>query len=168
MSDTVYMRTVYGVLALMIFGCQTESVPSVTGTIGPTGAQGQSGAMGATGPTGAAITVLNGFLCQGSVVIASQNLTFRYKATKFTTGDLMVSCSVSGSQMQSSNSDFHRSGSSGASNYGCSLVYDVDAASAGSWLFTYQGGTRAFTYVDASSSHNNETGGFYSYECTDF
>lgn len=120
-------------------------------------------------PTTTGMTISSGTICSKvDTGISGIILGYVYESVIFTTGDRWVSCSVATISAQYSRSIFYKSGSSGATTGYCSVVADLDTASAGYWLFTSQGGISKTVYSDIPSTHNNYTYTFTSADCGNF
>lgn len=133
------MVRVFLVLAgLLVAGC------GGTGPIGPQGPAGERGS------AASATSIVGGFHCSK----VQGGLFFGYTGSLFSTGDLFVTCEVSGGSYQSSSANFYDAAQSGAQSASCLLTYDGNGgATAGYWTFSTSG-VRQVTYHDAGDGQD--------------
>lgn len=112
---------------------------------------GCSGSDGPPGPPGAdGVTVTSNQLCSQ---IANGRL-FAYQLIAFSSGDVLVLCSISDAAAQYSGHAFYLDGQPGAAVGVCFVTYDIDSFTGGFWQFRRDGGTKSAAYTDTSSASN--------------
>jgi hypothetical protein len=148
---------VLGVLVISACG-QLSTTSALTqglqGEPGPAGSPGPSGADGNTATVNVGCNKVTG------------GYMFRYHVVTFSTGDVLVSCSVSDSLYTSSDSIYYRSTQVGASTKGCQVIHDSSgAATSGFWKFKTES-TRTATYTDVGSAIDGTVITFADSDCT--
>ena len=153
------MRKTILIGLLVLSGCG-----GAIGPAGPAGATGATGARGATGNSGSdGMTIQSNFFCSGS----HSGLIFIYQAIVYSTGDAQITCAISNTLDTFSNTVVYKSTQTGAQTGGCSLTYDVDAATSGYWTFIVTSGPSAsMTYHDTGSASDGTVINFAGGECS--
>jgi hypothetical protein len=67
------------------------------------------------------------------------DLIFEYQRVTTAAGDVEVWCSITDARISFQRSELYRVGSVGAKSGECTLTYDVDDPSFGTWTFTREG-----------------------------
>lgn len=154
---------------LVIFSTYMLAVGSLSacgGSIGPAGPQGIQGLQGAKGYTGAPGPTGGGFSTVFACGKTSGGLFFEFTGVTLLTGDVMVSCVVSGPSVQASASQFYKAGDLGTSSFLCDVVWDSDATpSGGFWKFTDNSGVFQTQYQDSGSGLNNTVVSYANSDC---
>lgn len=87
--------------------------------------------------------------------IVDSGYYFSYQVMTFTTGEVLVNCSIHTSSYTSGNSAYWMSTQNGAAASGCIITEDVDAtASGGYWAFETNSGTSTVEYTDSESANH--------------
>jgi hypothetical protein len=106
----------------------------VVSIIGVDGNDGKDGVDGKDGQDGTS-KITNRLTCTKTLASASSAVV-RYTNVLFSSGDVFVSASVSGPQIQASGSEFYSGYQVGAGVGGVAIVYDIwDTATRGFWTF---------------------------------
>lgn len=129
----------------LLVGCGAAKDGS-PGPAGPAGAPGANGTSGAAGSAGTSAKIVSNEVCRKVDVYG-----FDYRETVFSTGDVFVECDIAGTSFTVSNSAYFAADENGATSGSCQVVFDIDAASAGYWVFL-GGASPTATYHDAASA----------------
>lgn len=91
---------------------------------------------------------------QCSKVDTVKTLTYKYETVTYTSGDRFVYCEVGGTGASFGASFIYQASQTGADNGACSVVADVDTATAGWWNFTSPttGSSLTIRYNDPGSA----------------
>ena len=112
--------------------------------------EGEQGPQGEQGPAGPAPGAVSNRYCSKR----SNNLLYEYQVVRFTTGDLMATCSVADIVSEHSSTIYYRAGDSGTATGLCWVFYDADVPNGGSWNFRMDApGERAVYNDPTSASH---------------
>lgn len=96
----------------------------------------------------------------------SEGLLFNYTVTNFTNGDKFITCGVADASIGLVGSYYWKWNLIGANEEGCRVVFDVDSASVGYWIFERTSGTRRATYDDPDSGEHGLTVNFSASDCS--
>jgi hypothetical protein len=117
-------------------------------------------------PTPVDMKIQSGTLCVKTDSGSGTAVTYTYENDLLDSGDVFVSCVVSGQATQSSFSRLYKSGTT--TNGPCRVVYDIDAASGGLWAFQKVSGINYVAYIDSASAHNNYQYQFSTSDCSNY
>lgn len=134
---------------VMSCGSALPNVNSLQGAVGPTGASGIS-------PVIAHTTT-----CSKLNNVAS--LMYQYVTVTYSSGDVWIHCSVSGSTYQSSNEYLYLKNSLGSLS--CTLTFDPVHNTGGYYTFTTNGSTRQAVFTDAGQVDNGTVISYAANDC---
>lgn len=125
--------------------------------------KGQEGPAGLNGSP--SVSVSSELLCTALDAGSGATAIYTYEIITYSSGDKLVICSLRVNAGQYENAVFLKQSQGGNQNASCVVNTDVDAATAGFWTFTSQGGVTKNVYSDAGSVHNNYSYTFTSGNC---
>lgn len=128
------------------------------------GCGGSNGASGTNGTDATATKIASGVSCVKVDAGSGTSVNYQYQSVLTTSGDRFITCSVQVAAAQYTNTVFYKSTQAGAVSGSCSVYFDLDGASSGSWNFT----PSQVRYVDATSGHNGYTYSFAVSDCTSY
>lgn len=150
-------------LSVLLFG----GLIALCGCGGSNGAAGPAGAQGPAGASGGTDSVSEVIYCSKIDSGSGVSLIYGYQVSIFESGDVFVSCVVSGGNGQDSGSDVYKSDQVGASTAGCSVTADINSDNNfGYWSFAISGSTASTTYHDTGHAHDGYSYTFAAGDCS--
>lgn len=113
------------------------------------------------------IAVSSNETCSKVDVGSGVSLLYQYQSVLYTSGDRLITCSISNSTGEYAHTIFYRSSQAGAQTGTCIVGQDIDALSSGYWTFSDDLVTlvKKTLYTDASSVKNGYTYTFVAANC---
>lgn len=93
------------------------------------------------------------------------NVSFQYKTSTLSSGHKIIQCYISDNVSGFSNLMIYKNTQNGYQTDACTLVFDLDTASAGFWEFKRNSGVRTITYTDSGSASDGTVITYASSDC---